>query len=89
MFSKLAYDIFWESILRYHIADDVNQPFENPYDSKTIEHLLYRKNWIDTVQWHYEDIIRDPEIESQRSTPTQAKNRRFQPRPHRYSRVYR
>ena len=31
MFSKLAYDIFWESILRYHIADDVNQPFENPY----------------------------------------------------------
>ena len=62
MFSKLAYDIFWESILRYHIADDVNQPFENPYDSKTIEHLLYRKNWIDTVQWHYEDIIRDPNI---------------------------
>ena len=63
MFSKLAYDIFWESILRYHIADDVNQPFENPYDSKTIEHLLYRKNWIDTVQWHYEDIIRDPHID--------------------------
>ena len=63
MFSKLAYDIFWESILRYHIADDVNQPFENPYDSKTIEHLLYRKNWIDTVQWHYEDIIRDPDID--------------------------
>ena len=62
MFSKLAYDIFWESILRYHIADDVNQPFENPYDSKTIEHLLYRKNWIDTVQWHFEDLIRDPHI---------------------------
>ena len=63
MFSKLAYDIFWESILHYHIVDNVNQPFENPYDSKTIEHLLYRKNWIDTVQWHYEDIIRDPKID--------------------------
>lgn len=35
----------------------------NPYESNTIEHLLYRKNWIDTVQWHYEDIIRDPQID--------------------------
>ena len=23
---------------------------------------MYEKNWIDTVQWHYEDIIRDPDI---------------------------
>ena len=43
--------------------DDVNQPFTNPYPSDSIEHLLYRKNWIDTVQWHYEDLIRDPKIE--------------------------
>ena len=28
-----------------------------------MEHLLYRKCWIDTVQWHYEDIIRDPNID--------------------------
>ena len=35
----------------------------NPYPSDALEHLLYRKNWIDTVQWHYEDLIRDPEIE--------------------------
>ena len=62
MFSKIAFDIFWESIKKYHILDDVYQPFENPYHSKSIEHLLYRKNWIDTVQWHYEDIIRDPNI---------------------------
>ncbi|OXS18827.1 hypothetical protein CGU36_28575, partial [Pseudomonas fluorescens] len=43
----------------------VDQSFENPYDrnSHLIEHLLYRKCWIDTVQWHYEDIIRDPNIE--------------------------
>lgn len=62
MFSKLAYAIFEESINKYHEKDDVYQPFENPYPKDKIEHLLYRKNWIDTVQWHYEDIIRDPGI---------------------------
>lgn len=63
MFSKLAFGIFEESIKNYHIKDDVYQAFSNPYPADSIEHLLYRKNWIDTVQWHYEDIIRDPEIE--------------------------
>ncbi|MDO4782742.1 MAG: DUF4254 domain-containing protein [Capnocytophaga felis] len=63
MFSERAFTIFEESINKYHILDDVYQPFENPYPSRSIEHLLYRKNWIDTVQWHYEDIIRDPEID--------------------------
>lgn len=63
MFSKNAFIVFEESIVKYHILDDVYQPFENPYPSNSIEHLLYRKNWIDTVQWHYEDIIRDPEID--------------------------
>jgi hypothetical protein len=64
MFSALANNIFEESIRDYHIKDDVNQPFKNPYPKeKLIEHLLYRKNWIDTVQWHYEDIIRDPHID--------------------------
>ena len=63
MFSNLAFKIFEESINQYHIKDDVNQAFSNPYPKDKIEHLLYRKNWIDTVQWHYEDIIRDPEID--------------------------
>ena len=63
MFSKLTSDIFGESIEKYHIKDDVYQSFANPYEMDSIEHLLYRKNWIDTVQWHYEDIIRDPQIE--------------------------
>ena len=64
MFSALANRIFEESIREYHIKDDVSQIFVNPYaSSDTIEHLLYRKNWIDTVQWHYEDIIRDPKID--------------------------
>ena len=63
MFSEIAFEIFDESIKKYHVLDDVYQPFDNPYPKDQIEHLLYRKNWIDTVQWHYEDIIRDPNID--------------------------
>ena len=63
MFSDFAFRIFQESINNYHIKDDVYQTFSNPYAKDKIEHLLYRKNWIDTVQWHYEDIIRDPKID--------------------------
>jgi hypothetical protein len=55
--------LFDETIKKYHIIDEVDQPFVNPFDSKSFEHLLYRKNWIDTVQWHYEDIIRLPNID--------------------------
>ena len=61
--TPLALEIFTASVAKYHLLDRVDQPFENPYNSDTLEHLLYRKNWIDTVQWHYEDLIRDPEIE--------------------------
>lgn len=65
MFSDKANTIFQEVIKKYHIINTVDQPFENPYDETTqlLEHLLYRKCWIDTVQWHYEDIIRDPKID--------------------------
>ncbi len=63
MFSKFAFNIFEKSIAKYHINDDVNQSIDNPYPKDDIAHLLYRKNWIDTVQWHYEDIIRDPNID--------------------------
>lgn len=64
MFSEKANRIFQSVIETYHIKDDVNQEFSNPFDKKEtlIEHLLYRKCWIDTVQWHYEDLIRDPNI---------------------------
>ena len=61
--SKTAIRIFKETIDKYHLLDNLDQLFINPYPSGTIEHLLYRKNWIDTVQWHFEDLIRDPEIE--------------------------
>jgi len=63
MFSDFAFAIFQESIDTYHVKDDVYQEFTNPYPKDKVEHLLYRKNWIDTVQWHYEDIIRDPGID--------------------------
>lgn len=65
MFSEKANAIFKEVIDKYHVINKVDQPFSNPYDSKShnLEHLLYRKCWIDTVQWHYEDIIRDPNID--------------------------
>lgn len=65
MFSDKANKIFAEVIDKYHETNTVDQNFSNPYDKNTqlIEHLLYRKCWIDTVQWHYEDIIRDPNID--------------------------
>ncbi|UUC46262.1 DUF4254 domain-containing protein [Flavobacterium cerinum] len=62
MFSQFAFSIFEESINDYHKYDNVDQPISNPYPKDKIEHLLYLKNWIDTVQWHFEDIIRDPQI---------------------------
>lgn len=65
MFSDKANSIFADVIDKYHLINTVDQPFSNPYDkdSNLLEHLLYRKCWIDTVQWHYEDIIRDPNID--------------------------
>ena len=61
--SKLAIEIFNKSVNDYHVYDDISRLPINPYEKKSFEHLLYEKNWIDTVQWHYEDIIRDPEID--------------------------
>ncbi len=63
MFAEFPFPVFEQSITDYHKYDDVNQPIENPYEKGSIEHLLYAKNWVDTVQWHYEDIIRDPQID--------------------------
>ena len=59
--------IFAQAVADYHRTDDVDAPLRNPYTAGTIEYDLYLKNWIGTVQWHLEDIIRDPQIE-----PTEA-----------------
>ena len=61
-FTALCNQIFNQSILDYHRENDVDTPVQNPYPLKSIEYYLYLKNWIDTVQWHLEDIIRDPNI---------------------------
>ena len=63
---KLAqnfYDIFYATTQKYHETDDVDAIVANPYEKGTIEHTMFAKNWIDAVQWHLEDIIRDPNID--------------------------
>lgn len=62
-FTELCKPIFVQSINDYHKIDNVDTPINNPYEVKSIEYYLYLKNWIDTVQWHFEDIIRDPQID--------------------------
>ena len=62
-FTELCNQIFNQAIRDYHITDNVDTPINNPYDRESIENRLYLKCWIDTVQWHFEDIIRDPHID--------------------------
>ena len=62
-FVKLCQPIFEAAIRDYHVTDNVDTPISNPYPQGQIEHDLYLKCWIDTVQWHFEDIIRDPAID--------------------------
>ncbi len=61
-FSEHCNKIFNQAIDDYHIKDDIDTQISNPYDRNSIENRLYLKCWIDTVQWHFEDIIRDPHI---------------------------
>ena len=62
-FAHDAYGIFERATADYHVADNVDAPSPNPYTPGSIEHTLYAKNYVDAVQWHLEDIIRDPEID--------------------------
>ena len=62
-FTKLCNEIFNQAIRDYHVTDNIDTPINNPYKRETIENRLYLKCWIDTVQWHFEDIIRDPHID--------------------------
>ena len=66
-FTEQANRIFCQVIEDYHLIDNVDTSIHNPYSRDSIEHSLYLKCWIDTVQWHYEDLIRDPHID-----PTEA-----------------
>ena len=62
-FTQDSNRIFNQAIHDYHVKDNIDTPICNPFDEGTIENRLYLKCWIDTVQWHFEDIIRDPEID--------------------------
>lgn len=62
-FSELCNNIFNQAIRDYRIKDNIETPINNPYEREEIENRLYLKCWIDTVQWHFEDIIRDPHID--------------------------
>ena len=62
-FSEYAWSIFNRSIEDYHITDNVDAAKPNHYENNSLEQILYDKNWIDTVQWHLEDIIRDENID--------------------------
>ena len=66
-FTEKANKIFNQAIADYHIKDNIDTPINNSYQEGSIENRLYLKCWIDTVQWHFEDIIRDPQID-----PTEA-----------------
>ena len=56
-----------ESIEAYHVSDDVKAECYNPYAKDSIEWMTYQKNWIDTVQWHLEDLIRIKDIDPERA----------------------
>ena len=62
-FSEKANLIFNKATADYHLTDSVDTPIINPFEEGTIDSFLYQKNWIDVVQWHLEDIIRDPNID--------------------------
>ena len=64
MKAELCNKIFISVINQYHINNDVDSSYVNPYDLDTLEYLLFKKCWIDTVQWHLEDLIRNPNIDS-------------------------
>ncbi len=66
-FTDKAWGIFENAIADYHVLDDVDTPVNHSFENDSLERILYEKNWIDTVQWHLEDIIRDENID-----PTEA-----------------
>ena len=63
MFAENAFRTFEQVVIDYHKTDSVEAPMPNPHASGSLDFLLYKKCWIDSVQWHFEDLIRDPEIE--------------------------
>ncbi|TDG37006.1 DUF4254 domain-containing protein [Pedobacter changchengzhani] len=63
MISEIANRVFNQVITDYHKFDNIDQAIQNPYNQDSLEHLFYVKNWIDTAQWHMEDVVRNPNID--------------------------
>ncbi|MDR1762856.1 MAG: DUF4254 domain-containing protein [Dysgonamonadaceae bacterium] len=64
-FSALALPVFQQAVADYHVTDDIDTQIKNPFKEGTLENTLYLKCWIDAVQWHLEDLIRDPDIDAE------------------------
>jgi len=71
-FSNHCNTLFDKVVADYHVEDDVTAPCKNPYPEQSLDHLLYKKCHIDTVQWHLEDIIRDPDIDPKKRCASSA-----------------
>ena len=63
MIAKNCNKIFEKAIDDFHVTEHIDTPMSNPYDEESLENVMYEKCWIDTVQWHLEDLIRIPELD--------------------------
>lgn len=57
------YNLFAQQVEEYHKTDNVDAPQHNPYQDGTFEALLWEKSWVDTVQWHLEDLVRPDDVD--------------------------
>ena len=57
------YNLFAQQVAEYHKTDNVDAPQHNPYPDGTFEAVLWEKSWVDTVQWHLEDLVRPDDVD--------------------------
>lgn len=57
------FKLFEQQIIEYHKTDNVDAPQHNPYQDDTFEAVLWEKSWVDTVQWHLEDLVRPDDVD--------------------------
>lgn len=63
MKAKDLYNLFAQQVAEYHKTDNVDAPQHNPYPDGTFEAVLWEKSWVDTVQWHLEDLVRPDDVD--------------------------
>lgn len=62
-FAQNCNKVFDRATVDYHVTDNIDAPRPHHYAEGSLDEILYGKSWIDVVQWHMEDLIRDPQIE--------------------------